>query len=303
MRLFFSLNKAVPGSSPFSVIKSPRLLKSRAFLFTTMNWLSIHFYPLENQDVFLVRGLWPFLQQNLWANRGTRAFFIRYQDERGPHLRIRMRGEETWLRETLLPAFTGWMEGRGEWVEVPYQPETERFGGETALGWAEETFHLSTRVVLERLIREQHTYGDSMFDALRMHTIAAHAAGMNQEKAARYFGQLTEQWLPLFFATEGAPDELFLSGIKAGFEKNFEPQEHDLRGTLTELWKALDKESFDKKQPEWARWAQGSQIIFKELGEHLDRALPSLIHLTNNRLGLNNQDEVYLNFILSKSLA
>ncbi|MFN0036884.1 MAG: thiopeptide-type bacteriocin biosynthesis protein [Saprospiraceae bacterium] len=269
-----------------------------------MTWLSIHFYPLENQDVFLVRGLRPFLQQHIWANRGTRAFFIRYQDERGPHIRLRLRGEEAWLEETLRPAFAGWQEGRGEWEEVPYAPETERFGGEAALAWAEEHFHLSSRVALERLAGEQRTYGDTMFDALRMHTIAAHAAGLSQARAARYFGELAEQWLPLFFAQDNAaPDAGFLAEIKEGFEKNFAPQEEDLRATLGELWKALETEKFDKKQPEWARWALGNQMILKELGESLDRALPSLLHLSNNRLGLNNQDEVYLSFILSKSLA
>lgn len=267
-----------------------------------MHWLSIHFYPLENQDVFLVRGLRPFLQQYIWANRGTRAFFIRYQDERGPHIRIRMRGEESWMEDTLRPAFAGWQEGRGDWVEVPYTPETERFGGEEAMALAEEYFHLSSRVALDRLAREQQTYGDSMFDALRMHTIAAHAAGMTQQQAARYFGQLMEQWLPLFYTPEGGADQAFFAEIKAGFEKSYHPQSADLSATLTELWKSLDKEKFDKKQPEWARWALGNQMILKELGPHLDRALPSLLHLTNNRLGLNNQDEVYLNFILSKAL-
>ena len=252
--------------------------------------------------MFLVRGLRPFFQQHIWANRGTRAFFIRYQDERGPHIRIRMRGEAAWMEETLRPAFAGWQEGRGEWAEVTYTPETERFGGEEALGLAEEYFHLSSRVALDRLAREQHTYGDSMFDALRMHTIAAHAAGMNPEQATKYFGQLMEQWLPLFFVPEEDATPGFLDGIKEGFEKNFAPQKEDLRATLIELWKALEKDKFDKKQPEWARWALGNQMILKALDDKLDRALPSLLHLSNNRLGLNNQDEVYLNFILSKVL-
>lgn len=267
-----------------------------------MNWLSTHFYPLENQDVFLVRALRPFFEQYIWTQRGARAFFIRYQDERGPHIRIRMRGEETWMEETLRPAYSGWMEGRGEGQEVPYVPETDRFGGENAIGFAEAYFHLSSRVTLDRLAREQQTYGDSMFDALRMHVITAHAAGMSPYQAAPYFGRLSEQWLPLFFAPEGAPDTAFLDDIRAGFEKNFAPQKNDLKATLMALWKALDKEKFDQKQPEWARWASGNQLILKELGENLDRALPSLLHLTNNRLGLNNQDEVYLNFILSKAL-
>jgi thiopeptide-type bacteriocin biosynthesis protein len=269
-----------------------------------MNWFSIHLYPLDNQDVFLVRSLRPFLQQHIWATRGARAFFIRYQDEQGPHIRLRMQGEPGWMQETLRPAFDAWQEGLGEWREVPYSPEMERFGGESAIGLAEAHFHLSSRVVLEQLAQERHAYGDSMFDALRMHTISAHAAGMTQTKAAQYFGRLTEQWLPMFFASEnGAADPEVLAEIRAGFEKTFASQQDVLRASLRALWKALDKEKFDKKQPEWARWSSGNQLIFKELGENLERALPSLIHLTNNRLGLNNQDEVYLNFILSKVLA
>ena len=75
-----------------------------------------------------------------------------------------------------------------------------------------------------------------------------------------------------------------------------------MQGALQALWKALDNEKFDKKQPEWARWALGNQMILKDLGQDLARALPSLIHLTNNRLGLNNQDEVYLLYILANTL-
>jgi len=267
-----------------------------------MNWLSIHLYPLENQDVFLVRALRPFLQQYIWAKRGTRGFFIRYQDEQGPHIRIRLRGASDWIEETLRPAFAGWMEARGAWQEQPYIPETDRFGGEEAMAWAEEHFHLSSRVSLERLATEQHTYGDSMFDALRMHSITAHAAGMNQRQAALYFERLTEQWLPLFYTSDGSPETALFSEIRAGFEKNLASQKEDIRATMAELWKALDKEKFDKKQPEWARWALGNQLIIKNLGNNLDRALPSLIHLSNNRLGLHNPDEVYLNYILAQTL-
>ncbi len=267
-----------------------------------MPWFSIHFYPLDNQDVFLVRSLRSFFQQHIWSIRGARAFFIRYQDEQGPHIRIRMHGEEAWMENTLGPAFTVWQEGKGTWSAVPYIPETERFGGDEAMALAEEYFHISSRVSLDRLAQEQHTYGDSMFDALRMHTITAHAAGMNIEQSGRYFGRLMEQWLPLFYGQEGQADAALLTSIKEGFEQQYAAQATDLRASLVELWKALDKEKFDKKQPEWARWALGNQMIFKELGDNKDRALPSLLHLTNNRLGLNNQDEVYLNFILSRTL-
>lgn len=269
-----------------------------------MTWLSIHFYPLETENVFLTRAVKPFLEQYIWPKQGARAFFIRYEDEKGRHIRLRLRGEAEWLEETLLPALKGWFEGRGDWAEVAYEPETARFGGEEGLSWAEEYFHVSTRVVLERLAKEQFTYGDAMFDALRMHTITAFAMGFKQEKAAWYFGKLCDQWLHTFFTNEaGEPaDAGTQEVIKTGFDKNFDVQKDDLRVALGGLWKALETEKFDKQQPEWVRWLRGNQLILKEFGETVDKALPSLLHLTNNRLGINNQDEVYLNYILSKAL-
>lgn len=267
-----------------------------------MHWLSIHFYPLENQDVFLVRALRPFFQQHIWSQKGARGFFIRYQDEQGPHLRIRMGGEESWVEETLRPAFAEWQEGRGEWKEIPYTAETERFGGAEAMTWAEEHFHLSTRVSLDRLASEQHTYGDSMFDSLRMLSIMAHAAKLTQEDAARYFSRLYAQWAPLFLFPGTQPDSTDLETLETQFQSSFAAQESDLRGVLSGLWKALETEKFDKKQPEWARWALGNQMILPSLGESLERALPSLMHLSNNRMGILNPDEVYLCYILSKAL-
>lgn len=270
-----------------------------------MTWLSIHFYPLESENIFLARAVKPFLEQYTWPLPGARAFFVRYEDDGGRHIRLRLRGELDWLSETLRPAFEGWFAERGKWREEPYLPETERFGGDEATAWAEEYFHVSTRVVLERLAREQSTYGDALFDALRMHTVTAFAAGLSREKSAWYFGRLCDQWLALFFQPEegsrvGESD--FPVALKQQFEKNFEGQKEDLCLALGELWKALETEKFDKKQPEWVRWLRGNQLILKEFGENLDKLLPSLLHLTNNRLGVNNQDEVYLNFILSKVL-
>lgn len=269
-----------------------------------MTWLSIHFYPLETENVFLTRAVKPFLEQYIWSRQGTRAFFIRYEDEKGRHIRLRLRGEAEWVEETLRPALAGWFEGRGEWKEVAYEPETARFGGERGLALAEEYFHVSTRVVLERLSRDRFTYGDAMFDALRMHTITAFATGFDRKKASWYYGQLCDQWLSSFFRDDereqpvpGLQDE-----VKAGFKQVFSPQKEDLQQALNELWKALEAGKFDKKQPEWVRWLRGNQLILNEFGENLDKVLPSLLHLTNNRLGINNQDEVYLNYILSKAL-
>lgn len=269
-----------------------------------MTWLSFHFYPLETPDVFLARAVKPFLEQFVWPVKGARAFFIRYDDEKGRHIRLRIRGEAEWLRETLQPVLEGWFADRGSCEAMPYEAETERFGGEEAMALAEEYFHVSTRVVLDRIARDAYTYGDALFDALRMHAITAFSAGLSREKAAWYFARLCDQWLPVFFRPleGGAPDADAVAAIKEGFEQAFNPQKEDLRLSLGELWKALETEKFDTKQPEWVRWLRGNQLILPAFGENMDKVLPSLLHLTNNRLGVNNQDEVYLNYILSKTL-
>ena len=129
--------------------------------------------------------------------------------------------------------------------------------------------------------------------------MTAFSAGFSQDRARWYFGQLLEQWLPLFFPME---EEALATEIKASFDTTFAPQKEQLSATMEGFWKTLGSERFDANQPEWIRWLRGNQLILKGFEENLEKALPSLIHLTNNRLGINNQDEVYLNYILSNTL-
>jgi thiopeptide-type bacteriocin biosynthesis protein len=264
-----------------------------------MDWVSIHLYPKETQDLFLSRALKPFLEQYIWPKKDSRAFFIRYQDEKGPHLRLRFKAEQDWLNDHLLPAFEGWFVDRGEWALNEYVPEPERFGGGEALAWAEEYFHVSTRVVLDRISREQFTYGDAMFDALRMHLITAHAAGLNLDKTRWYFSQLYLQWRSLFLPPDEKGDHELYSEL---FEKTLGAQRYKIVENLDAFWKSIGEDKLDKKQPEWIRWVRGNELILKGLGGNLDKALPSLIHLNNNRLGIRNEDEVYLNYILWRTL-
>ncbi len=267
-------------------------------------WLSFNFYPLEAQDVFLQRALRPFLAQYIWPTKGAHAFFIRFQDERGPHIRLRLQGEPEWLTETLRPALDGWFVERGEWLETVYEPEPERFGGDVMLALAEEYFHFSARIVLDRLSKASRTHGDTLFDALRMHLLTAMSAGFSREKAAWYFQQLCRQWLSVFFIpVDGQPlDEAGKAAVLAKFEASLAPQQEALRAAFDELWAAVTAGKFDDTQPEWRRWMRGNELILKEFGDQLDKALPNLLHLTNNRLGINNQDEVFLCYILANTL-
>jgi thiopeptide-type bacteriocin biosynthesis protein len=198
----------------------------------------------------------------------------------------------------------GWFEGRGAWMEQTYEPETERFGGPQSMQAAEEYFHLSTRVILA-LMNKPYTYNDALFDALRLHTVTAFAAGWSREKAAWYFEKLAKLWLPLFFRdadTGAAPDAAEQAEILSQLEGNVMSQQTALKSSLQDLWTVLESDKFDKTQPDWVRWTRGNQMIIKELGTDLEKAMPSLLHLNYNRLGIYNQDEVYLNLLLARLL-
>jgi thiopeptide-type bacteriocin biosynthesis protein len=262
-------------------------------------WHSRHIRPFETPDLFLVRAFRPFLERYIWSAAGAHAFFIRYEDAQGLHLRLRLRAEDAYWQETVAPALDAWLADRGEWTTVAYEPETDRYGGPEGLALAEAYFHQSTRVVLSRL-GPRYTYGDALLDALRLHTIAAFSAGMTRAEAADYFGRLADQWLPLFFSSD---ETGWQEAVKAVFEIAAAEQTDNLRAALQALWEDLENEYLEDQQPEWRRWLRANQLILPQFGDQLEKVLPSLLHLNGNRIGLNNQDEVYIVYLLSKTLA
>ncbi|MGI9158495.1 MAG: thiopeptide-type bacteriocin biosynthesis protein, partial [Saprospiraceae bacterium] len=253
---------------------------------------------LDPHDLFLTRAIWPFLEHFIWPEAGTRAFFIRYEDEQGLHLRLRLRAKQAHVRDTLAPALEAWLANRATWTEVAYEPETDRYGGPEGLALAEEHFHQSTRVVLTRL-HAQESYGDALFDVLRLHTILAYAARMTRAEAAEYFGRLADQWLLVFFQ----PGEIgWEEQVKAEFEAAAVQQKDEVGEVLQALWSDLEAQKPADMPPEWRRWLRANQSILPQFGDKLEKVLPSLLHLSGNRMGLHNQDEVYLLYLLSKTI-
>ncbi len=280
--------------------------QTKSTTFTGMelrSWLSYNLYPAEVPNAFLARGLRPFAERYVWSQRGTRAFFVRYEGEGKPYINLCLHGEPAWM-ERIPAVVSEWFSERAEVEAEPYHSSLEIFRSPGGAYWAEEHFHLSSRVVLERISRP-YTYGDALFDALRLHIIALYAVGLTREQGANYFGRLCDRWAPVFIrpvATHNGTPEQWLEEMKEQFEKNFRPQQEEIRLSVVELWESLQKGRFDREQPEWLRWLRGNELILQQLGDALDFSFPTLIHLTNNRLGISNADEVYLAFVLSKAL-
>jgi thiopeptide-type bacteriocin biosynthesis protein len=270
------------------------------FTLTYMSWLSFHFVPAETPDVFLARAVYPFVEQQIWQKTGYRFFFVRHPDSEGqPELRLRFKGDLAAIRA----AFVDHFQHRGTWTEVAYQAEIERYGGPDQMALAEEHFHISSRVVLDRLRRPNHTYADVLHDALRMHTMTLAAAGLSAPESADYFDRLCDAWIPAFFRPADGitlDNTELIADVKADFEATLAPQFDKIYEQIRALWVSLVDNQHDFTQPEWLRWWRGNEIIMKSLDSEHGSALASLIHMTNNRLGLNNADEAYIIYVLGQ---
>lgn len=143
-------------------------------------WLYFKIYPSRYRE--LEQVLRHVIAPAVAAARATgdlqRWFFIRYADERGPHIRLRLRGPQSsrdvWLRQlsTLiedaqarLPAAapidthqqfapSGDLEQRvfaPGCTLAPYQPEYEKYGGAAGVAIAEELFQASSEFALRAI--------------------------------------------------------------------------------------------------------------------------------------------------------
>ena len=261
-------------------------------------WVSYRFLPQEYPVVYLVRGLLPFLKAHVWPIPGARAFFLHYEDAEGPHLRLRFFGEAERIRALFEP------QAPGVWVPLPYVPEETRFGGSETMPWAEEHFHLSSRVALEHLSNPNHLYGDAMFDAMVSNVVMAHVMGLSKSKAVEWFQQLYTQWLPLFFATESGmeSESTVLATVETQFANSLKKQGGDLRNSLHTLWQQLDQQRMAADRPEWLRWLRGNELILPHFEANQLQIASSLLHLHSNRLGIYNQDEVFVLYMLANCL-
>ncbi|MET8684761.1 lantibiotic dehydratase [Streptomyces sp. NPDC004732] len=124
-------------------------------------WLYASLYSsAERQDELLTGPLHRFLSALPTPSDETggvdRWFFIRYADP-DPHLRLRLHGDPSLLNGVLLPRLHDLAQqlaadGLARGLRLnSYSPETERYGGPTLLGAAEEVFHADSQLVLERL--------------------------------------------------------------------------------------------------------------------------------------------------------
>lgn len=252
-------------------------------------------------DAFVTEDLAP-LMDALTAGPGAAWFFIRY-GEGGPHLRIRFRGPQPAAAAAGLPSrlaklaaarpaeFTGpWPLRHGEVREVPYVPETERYGGPAALPLAEELFAHSTRAAVEAL-RATPDRAARLPLALDLAHATAHALGLDELRAAGWLRRHAASWR---WITEVEP--LPGAAVHSRVNSVFAAQRPGLVRRAGALRTALDAGTAAPWLAEWVRRVGAADARLRDaVPAGQDARLPwvwaSQLHMLFNRLGVTPDEE------------
>lgn len=262
------------------------------------NWLSAHLFYNEPWEAFLSDAVAPYVATVLKNGIAQSYFFVRYW-ERGPHIRLRFKGEPKVLQEVLKPNliehFNSYFEinpsSRTEpeypqdlplnqrWLPnnsvqfKPYLPEYDRYGGSSGVMLAEEQFQLSSATVLSHFSSHEdaYAYHEVLGAAIRLHIGFAYSIGFSVQETITFFEMVFENWLPAAFAIfeNNTAEEIIIEKMKetvALFSQSFEEQKEELVPFHANIWEDLKSgESFDSVA--FNHWIKENQRLSLELSK------------------------------------
>jgi thiopeptide-type bacteriocin biosynthesis protein len=203
---------------------------------------------------------------------------------------------------------------------IPYEPEYGRYGGSDGVELAEWHFEKSSELVLQ-LVRTTNLHVRSILLGLALQLAVSLSVGLLEDRTqvARFFAHYEQFWMRNYGRSPTTP---------ASFEKKYRRMEASLQRRISDLEQSTLQGVQDQQPPlEWA-WIEH----VRELKTRLERLvvekklvfqnaltgnqpqtfddpvatasllLTSYIHMTNNRLGALILDEIYLAYLIKRTL-
>ncbi|MEM9720235.1 MAG: thiopeptide-type bacteriocin biosynthesis protein [Bacteroidota bacterium] len=217
-----------------------------------------------------------------------------------------------------------------QWIK--YEPEIDRYGGKKAISLAESHFQSSSEAVLLNLEAQTDSwsYESAMGVAIQMHLGFSYAVGMSQVEMYFFYTRLFQTWFPstYYYQTENRDTHLekVKETILESFKTSFQHQKAVILPHVQHLWEYLHASEAQMEERWFTLWvSQGRKVDrdMKTLISRKDLIIPSyflssmdasgidrpeffvyesFFHMTNNRLGIQNQDEGFLAYVLMESL-
>ncbi|HWV66866.1 thiopeptide-type bacteriocin biosynthesis protein [Chitinophaga sp.] len=249
-----------------------------------ISWLCVHLYYRGSLDELLTGCVGPFLDAYLHLMEArTPYFFIRYP-QGGNHIRLRMHTRYHALLTALLQRHTqaALLPFAVHCRQQEYIPETARYGNEASIVWAENYFHLSSFQTMQWLI---HKKPQAPVFAICQHMALLTLGGFSTAQQLALCNYFIDDWIRIFKSPEHK--ELII----AAFERLLLSQ------------KAMLLPAIYRQYLDWRNDA-GITAKLRNITHHylhagfsdeqLAVALTGMMHMTHNRLGIDNQEEAYI---------
>ena len=281
-------------------------------------WLSAHIFWAGPLDELLRGCVAPVVAYASRHRLATRFFFIRYA-EGGPHVRLRLSVASAEAQQELTAYLLAQVadfqikrqikEAEAAPVRVsfvPYEPETARYGGPAGLPLAEAFFEASSRAVLRWLSTPAVVPDASRLPtAVLLHTLFVGAC-LPPALTTEWLGRYTDDWLP-HDPQAGLARSAEQAAWRALFAGHYQRQRPALRELVQPCWPATAP-----AQPLLPRWLASFRAAARRAAQSYQRAVPdparrqaiyaSLLHMTNNRLGVPNHDEAFVAYLLGAAI-
>ncbi len=274
-------------------------------------WISLHIYFKGDINVFLRQILFPLAKLLKKEKILDQYFFIRYF-EGGQHIRFRVSTSEPVKVKAYLIAFFNKLTNPGipgiglvSTFFIDYVPETERYGGAIGIEACEAFFCDTSELISEKIIESKNfDTGQAISTAIAMNLFFLYALAFSNEQAIDFFNLLMNSWME--------SSEEFLSQYYGGntdvkaihfYEKSYDTQ----KDVIDEIVKEITCAMSDHSKASWLNKYKEKVLKLKNRINMINEEsklgiIASLLHMSNNRLGLNNMDESFLYYILIRSL-
>jgi len=213
-----------------------------------------------------------------------------------------------------------------------YEPEISRYGGPVGILISEEHFQICSQTVLNAIGESENwSYTKSMGTAIQLMVSFCYAVGMNIKEMTDFFSYYCNIYIASgirsYFPQEKIENtENYRPKILAVYEEKYNSKKDFYVTFLGNLMKSLEnKDEFEEKW--FNEWIDKNRNISEKLNNALEKdelVIPELfienhakgkkkiymlfyiynsyMHMTYNRLGLENKDESFLCYIIKESL-
>jgi thiopeptide-type bacteriocin biosynthesis protein len=308
----------MPRKAASGVVATPRVPAKRH---SPGDWIYLNIYPrhFDQLDQVIQKIIHPALREACSGSGLERWFFIRYADQRGWHIRLRLRGveraRENWVRDigqlvdTILPGLEDHQPihrlipltgprpehpAEAGYALAAYEPEYEKYGGALGLTIAEELFQASSELTVKALLRVQKPSDRFLLTVGLTRSLVwqFNATGADRRRFLEHY-----LWYWSGQDRSGA----------ANMRQKLRDAARQRRTFISQQLSELANHPFinsliQEQEADLNRTRTALEAAQDEVTESPRRLSFDYLHMNNNRLGVLPSEEAYLAALLLESL-